>query len=218
MQEGNLYKQKKENLLRYFNSRKDLLPTLLPEIELKGFEELPDAMQGNTTIDPVSYLALFKFTKNLKPKNILEVGFNAGHSACCFLNAFPESNFVTFDICKHGTERKALKVLNKYFNVTLIEGDSYYTLPQYFKDNNTKFDLAFIDGTNELKGVISDINNIAGNINTGGYILIDDYKVDSVAKAVTLSNLNDYELSILDNSNRRILTAKKGSKTIKKII
>ena len=37
----------------------------------------------------------------MEAKNILEIGFNAGHSCLLFLLANPESKITIFDICEH---------------------------------------------------------------------------------------------------------------------
>ena len=147
----------------------------------KGWSELPAAIEGHTGkyINYQEYL--YNLVKDLNPKNILEIGFNAGHSACCFLNAAPKAKMVTFDICQHGTEKDAEKVLKKYFDITLIQGDSIETVPQYFDDNpiNT-FDLVFIDGWHSGEHPVKDTVNTMDSVNKNGILIIDDYDCDTV--------------------------------------
>ena len=101
----------------------------------KGWEELPAAKEGHTGTKPDYQKFMYELIDKNKPKTILEIGFNAGHSACCFLNASPTAKMVTFDICRHETEKLAEEVLKEYFDITLIEGDSTRTIPNYFKEN-----------------------------------------------------------------------------------
>lgn len=110
-------------------------------LKVKGYDELPISKEGNTPHFPGSYRTLFEFVNRFKPKTILEVGFNAGHSACCFLNASPDAVMYTFDICNYGTEEVGVKVLQKYFNTELIQGDSKETLPNWLNEKKMFFDL-----------------------------------------------------------------------------
>ena len=63
---------------------------------------------------------MYNILKITRPKSILEIGFNGGHSACCFLNASPSAKMYTFDICRWGMEEKALSVLKEHFDINLI--------------------------------------------------------------------------------------------------
>jgi len=154
----------------------------------KGWSELPTAKEGNTGKYPNYQNLLFNMLQETKPKNILEIGFNAGHSACCFLNASPDANMITFDICRWGTELLALEVLKKYFNIKLIKGDSTETVPAFFEENDIKFDLVFIDGYHGYDPSIKknvpyeDMMNVKHAINPGGIIIIDDMGVGTVTE------------------------------------
>tara|TARA_Y100000310_G_C20548744_1_gene746944 strand:+ start:511 stop:1140 length:630 start_codon:yes stop_codon:yes gene_type:complete len=148
--------------------------------EWKGWIELPGGIEGHTGKYPNYQNLLFDVVRALNPKNILEIGFNAGHSACCFLNAAPKAEMVTFDICHHGTEKPAIEVLKKYFNIKLIEGDSRETVPTFFKENDVKFDFAFIDGGHQSDLPYEDMKNVKHIINIGGLLIIDDMGVGSV--------------------------------------
>ena len=48
-------------------------------------------------------------------------------------------------------------------------------LLKHFKDTNTKVDILFIDGAHDYNGVINDWRNYNGFVNSGGYIIFDDY-------------------------------------------
>ena len=150
----------------------------------KGYSQLPSSPEGKTADFIYSYLDLHKYVKKLKPKNILEVGFNAGHSACCFLNAYPETSMVSFDICRHGCEHTALNVLKKFFNITLIEGDSTVTIPEWKKNNDVKFDFIFIDGGHTYDVCCQDLKNTIPLLSDNGVMIVDDIWDERVLKAI----------------------------------
>lgn len=160
----------------------------------KGWNELPKAKEGNTGKYPKYQSLLFKLTNELKPKRILEIGFNAGHSACCFLNASPKSEMVTFDQCRWGTEAPALKVLQEHFNISLVNGDSTVSVPKYFEENDTKFDLVFIDGGHINDVPYLDMMNTKDRVNTGGILIVDDMGVGSVTGCYKKVNWDGFEI------------------------
>ena len=59
-------------------------------------------------------------------KNIIEIGFNAGHSALVFLIANPDSKLTIYDIGWHPYTRACYYYLDSVFpgRITFIEGDS----------------------------------------------------------------------------------------------
>jgi len=148
--------------------------------EWKGWSELPLHKEGHTGKYPRYQSFLFELVQSVNPDNIFEIGFNAGHSACCFLNAAPQAKMVTFDICRHGTEQPALKVLQKYFDITLIPGDSVKTVPVWLENNPTQFDLMFIDGYHLNDHPYLDIVNSYKRCKVGGVVLVDDLHIPDV--------------------------------------
>lgn len=169
----------------------------------KGWNDLPIAKEGHTGKYIKYQTLLFETVKELKPINILEIGFNAGHSACCFLNAFPSSKMVTFDICRHGTEDTALKVLQSHFDITLVKGDSVQTIPEYLKENDTLFDFVFIDGWHSKDHPYLDIINTKDRINSGGIIVVDDMNVGTVANCYARVDWSGFEEVELNNKTEK---------------
>ena len=154
-----------------------------------GWNKLKDprekGVEGNTGKYNDYQNSLFNLVKELKPKNILEIGFNAGHSACCFLNASPDSKMITFDCCRWGYEENSLKILKDCgFDIELIKGDSEEEVPKYFKNNNTKFDFVFIDGAHSGEAPYLDMSNTMKHINVGGYMVIDDVALGNVLPSI----------------------------------
>jgi hypothetical protein len=80
---------------------------------------------------------------------ILEVGFNAGHSALLFLLSNPEAYICCFDTCEHKYTLLCFEYLNENFNnrLTLYIGKSTITLQEAHVVNpSKKYDIIHIDG------------------------------------------------------------------------
>lgn len=104
---------------------------------------------------------LIKLTQNGK-KRVLEIGFNAGHSAEVFLKNNKELELVSFDLGSHEYVKTAKDFIEMTYpgRHTLILGDSKKTVPQYLEENkNVKFDFIFIDGGHDYETAKADIEN-----------------------------------------------------------
>ena len=128
---------------------------------------------------------LYELVKELKAKNILEIGFNNGHSALSSLNASPNAKMVSFDICNFGYEMKACSAIQgSGFDIELIKGNSKETVPLYLEENpDVLYDYIFVDGdhrdhTENMPYV--DINNTAFRLSQDGLLLIDDWNLEPV--------------------------------------
>lgn len=112
-----------------------------------------------------------------KPKiHVMEIGFNMGHSAEIFLSTNNELLLTSFDLGKHYYVNAAKEYIdNTYPNRhTLIIGDSKITLPKFINENNTKFDIIFIDGGNDYDTVKSDLENCFLLADKDTIIILDD--------------------------------------------
>ena len=83
---------------------------------------------------------LFSLIKNMKCKNILEIGTGTGFSTK-FL-AKSNGNVITIEISKNRYE-KARENLKEFKNIKLIKGDALKVLPKI----KNKFDFVFIDAS-----------------------------------------------------------------------
>jgi hypothetical protein len=102
------------------------------------------------------------YSASKEAKNILEIGFNAGHSCLIFLNSNPYSQITVFDICEHKYTKPCFEYLSSLFpgRLTLIEGDSTITVPSWKEKNpSAKFDLIHIDGAHDPVIADKDFNN-----------------------------------------------------------
>ena len=107
-----------------------------------------------------------------KKVNILEIGFNAGHSSNLFLNN-SNSSVVSFDINEH-TYTQYSKIYIDFIypdRHTLIIGDSTKTIPQY---PNSTFDVIFIDGGHEYIVARQDLENCKRFAHKDTIVIMDD--------------------------------------------
>lgn len=117
---------------------------------------------------------LVDLLKEIKPKNILELGTAIGYSSIIFSNTLNDNVIIdTYEIDKQriGEAKKHFKNLNKN-NINIYEGDALKLL----KDNNKEYDFIFIDAN---KSRILDYFNEAlrlSNENTS--IVIDNVALD----------------------------------------
>lgn len=107
--------------------------------------------------------------------DILEIGFNAGHSTLLFLLANPATHVTCFDICEHAYTRPCFEFIERTFpgRCELIAGDSTKTVPAFVRDNpGRRFDLVHIDGCHEAAVAELDFWNCYGL--AARHILWDD--------------------------------------------
>ena len=115
------------------------------------------------------------------PKSIMEIGFNAGHSALLFLAiTSPETKVVSFDLGEYAYVFAAKRYIDTVFpgRHTLVTGDSTITIPKYeeqvahrMKNPLTapplRFDFIFIDGGHQddvpMKDILHSQRLVAGN-------------------------------------------------------
>lgn len=136
-------------------------------------------------------------------QNILEIGFNAGHSLLLFLLNAPNATYTIFDICEHRYVRPCFEYLKQQFphaKLTLIEGDSTITLPRFIVENPTAtFDLIHVDGGHLEAVARSDMAAAICLCTTGGVIILDDTQ-DPLIAAIGQQYLQSGYLDLLMNS------------------
>ena len=108
--------------------------------------------------------------------NVMEIGFNAGHSAELFLSTNKKINLVSFDLGYHNYVKKGKEFIDKTYpgRHELILGNSLITVPDYFNKTNKKFDLIFIDGGHTYYIAKGDLINCKNLSHDKTIVIMDD--------------------------------------------
>ena len=130
-------------------------------------------IEGYTNLFPRKYEIFLEILKNNNIKNILEIGFNGGHSSEFFLNN-SNANIISFDLGFHNYVQYGKKFIDYFYpnKHTLILGDSTKTIPIYKSD--IKFDLIFIDGGHDYKIAKEDLENCKRFAHSKSIVIMDD--------------------------------------------
>ena len=188
---------KDETLITHETSPENI--NYISEIEYKNiiakheyiFEELldivkksEDTFEGNYFYHDNSFERLTEYNKQINlfsigmmGKNIIEIGFNAGHSTLLFLLSNPENKIVCFDICLKKYVKPCFEYLSSIFpgRLTLIEGNSNDTIRSFKDENkNTKYDIIHIDGSHDFNVANGDFFVTLGMTRKGSFLIFDD--------------------------------------------
>jgi hypothetical protein len=109
--------------------------------------------------------------------NIMEIGFNAGHSAEVFLQNNPSLMLTSFDLGSHEYVYTAKEYIDTNYpnRHTLILGDSTISIPKFINNNPDKtFDLIFIDGGHDYPIANADLENCRQLANKDTIVIMDD--------------------------------------------
>lgn len=121
-------------------------------------------------------------------QNIMEIGFNGGHSSEVFLNSKSCQKLVSFDINVHPYTKVGVEFMKSKFGnrFEFVEGDSMVEVPKYgLSHPNETFDLIFIDGSHTFESCVSDIRNCQKLAHKDTFLWIDDYnEIHTVKTAV----------------------------------
>ena len=108
---------------------------------------------------------------------VMEIGFNAGHSADIFLRNNRDLTLVSFDIGEHGYVSIAKDYIDSMYprRHTLVLGNSTVTIPNYIKDNgDKKFDVIFVDGGHDYDTANTDVANCMQLAHRDTVVVLDD--------------------------------------------
>lgn len=138
------------NILNINKNHFDKLYTICKEIgeKIEG-NCFTEHLNIDNKINELIYKQMNHYILGKNATNIMEIGFNAGHSSLLYLIANPNSKLTIFDICSHKYTIPCFEYLKSVFpnRLQIFPGDSTKTVPEYYINNpNKKFDLIHIDG------------------------------------------------------------------------
>ena len=136
-------------------------------------------IEGNSTQSAKQKDYLLQYKE--KFGNVLEIGFNAGHSAELFLYGNANSSVTSVDIgywyyCKFGATYLTKKYPGRIKN---IFKDSLLALnDNSFIDNGEMFDFIYIDGNHTYEYALNDILNCKKFSKPSTILVLDDVVID----------------------------------------
>ena len=119
---------------------------------------------------------IFKICKG--SRNIIEVGFNGGHSCALYFHANSKIRVVSFDICLHRYTEKVAAYLKSRNDITLVKGDSRVEIPRY--NTGETFDVIHIDGGHGTECATADLMNCAKFAHKDSLLIFDDSNFDDI--------------------------------------
>jgi len=149
--------------------------SLTQVLQAKGFHEF----EGFSQQIPQQITDLQRIV-GTSPIRIMEIGFNAGHSAEIFLQHNPHATVTSFDLGMHPYVTHAKEYMDQHYpgRHTLILGDSKETIPTYiqthYNDPLVPFDVIFIDGDHEYHGARTDMNHCFHLAHRDTIVILDD--------------------------------------------
>lgn len=135
------------------------------------FSDYEKTKEGHALLTERTCNVIKEIYDTVKPEKVLEIGFNAGHTAFAWLTMFPELHYHSIDICQHAHTQPHANMIKEVFGERFMFGnlDSKKAKPNMIKD----YDLVFIDGDHSLEGLNNDYH-LCHDAGTN-WILIDDY-------------------------------------------
>ena len=167
--------------------------------ELEGSMFDKDRINQLTYKDKNKLINLCDVLLNKNPKQILEIGFNAGFSTLLMLMTNPNINITCVDICEHKYVIPCYEVISKKFpgKVEFIKGNSEIVLPNLIKQNK-RYDMIHFDGCHKVLTVFHNIHNSIKMSNENTILIIDDYNESHINvlwnMCVDYFKLEPYEL------------------------
>ena len=116
--------------------------------------------------------------KKYAKTSMMEIGFNAGHSAEVFLSTSDDLKLLSFDLGQHDYSSDAKEYIDAIFpkRHSIIYGDSKSTIPDYIDSASGRkpFDLIFIDGGHDYETAQTDLTNCRNLADENTVVIMDD--------------------------------------------
>lgn len=109
--------------------------------------------------------------------NIIQIGFNGGHSCALMFDANPTCNIVSFDLFNHSYTEPCSNYLsfNQRLKLKLIKGNTLDTLEKY--ETDIKFDLIHFDGGQQEEVIENDLEKCMKFSDEKTFLVIDDTNI-----------------------------------------
>lgn len=134
--------------------------------------------QMNHELTRLYYVRLMEILKELKPKNVLEIGTGWGISGSAFMDYGVES----LDTIDASTSPEYLDVAKneieahiKEHNRSIEVGYFWQRTEEFFANNTKKYDFIYIDADHSYEGAKFDLLESIKLLTPDGRILMDDY-------------------------------------------
>jgi len=121
---------------------------------------------------------IVNLVKNIKPINVLEIGFNAGFSALLMKMSYPDLKMTCIDINYHHYVKPCFDQISGDFNNINIILESSNTALQNLQNDKKIYDLIHIDGDHSLEGARKDFENCLKLSKKGTVIIFDDTNIN----------------------------------------
>ena len=110
------------------------------------------------------------------PRRICEIGLNTGDSAAAWLCAFPDADYIGFDLMQYNSSADAVSWLQATFpgRVVVVAGDTAVTLPRYAHQHPGSCDVLSIDGGHSFHAAFSDLQHFRTLARGDRHVLLMD--------------------------------------------
>jgi predicted O-methyltransferase YrrM len=141
-------------------------------LNCKGFHQFEGYSQQ--IANQVEDLIVLTAKPNIK---MMEIGFNAGHSAEVFLQNNAQLHLTSFDLGQHIYMTTAKEFIDATYpnKHVLIIGDSRASVPEFIENyKDVKFDVIFIDGGHDYAIAKADMENCLRLAHEDTILILDD--------------------------------------------